>query len=71
MRHGTKRRTFLLGGLAVEAQRLLLLLGEGEAMAAILHVPDDETVQALAAGEGEFELSDGGQASYWWLLSAE
>ena len=31
---------------------------------------DDETVQALAAGEVEFELSDGGQPSYWWLLSA-
>jgi dihydroxyacetone kinase-like predicted kinase len=32
---------------------------------------DDETVQALAAGEVEFELSNGGQESYWWLLSAE
>jgi DAK2 domain fusion protein YloV len=32
---------------------------------------DDETVQALALGEVEFELSDGGQESYWWLLSAE
>jgi DAK2 domain fusion protein YloV len=32
---------------------------------------DDTTVQALAAGEVEFELSDGGQPSYWWLLSAE
>jgi DAK2 domain fusion protein YloV len=32
---------------------------------------DDETVQALAAGEVEFELSNGGQQSYWWLLSAE
>jgi DAK2 domain fusion protein YloV len=32
---------------------------------------DDEVVQALAAGEVEFELSDGGQQSYWWLLSAE
>jgi uncharacterized protein len=32
---------------------------------------DDETVQALAAGEVEFELSYGGQESYWWLLSAE
>jgi dihydroxyacetone kinase-like predicted kinase len=32
---------------------------------------DDETVQALAAGEVEFELSDGGQESYWWLLAAE
>ena len=32
---------------------------------------DDAAVQALAAGEVEFELSDGGQQSYWWLLSAE
>ncbi len=32
---------------------------------------DDDTVHALAAGEVEFELSDGGQQSYWWLLSAE
>jgi DAK2 domain fusion protein YloV len=32
---------------------------------------DDEAVKALAAGEVEFELSDGGQQSYWWLLSAE
>jgi uncharacterized protein len=32
---------------------------------------DDEAVQALAAGEVEFELSNGGQQSYWWLLSAE
>jgi DAK2 domain fusion protein YloV len=32
---------------------------------------DDDTVQALAAGEVEFELSDGGQQSYWWLLAAE
>jgi hypothetical protein len=32
---------------------------------------EDEIVHALAAGEVEFELSDGGQPSYWWLLSAE
>jgi DAK2 domain fusion protein YloV len=32
---------------------------------------DDDTVEALAAGEVEFELSHGGQPSYWWLLSAE
>jgi dihydroxyacetone kinase-like predicted kinase len=32
---------------------------------------DDAAVQALAAGEVEFELSDGGQESWWWLLSAE
>jgi uncharacterized protein len=32
---------------------------------------DDGTVHALAVGEVEFELSHGGQPSYWWLLSAE
>ena len=32
---------------------------------------DDETVAGAGAGEVEFELSDGGQPSYWWLLSAE
>ena len=32
---------------------------------------DDETVHALAQGDVEFELSNGGQKSYWWLLSAE
>jgi dihydroxyacetone kinase-like predicted kinase len=32
---------------------------------------DDAAVQALGAGEVEFELSNGGQQSYWWLLSAE
>ena len=32
---------------------------------------DDQTVTALAAGEVEFELSNGGQPAYWWLLSAE
>ncbi len=32
---------------------------------------DDGTVQALAHGDVEFELSDGGQPAQWWLLSAE
>ncbi len=32
---------------------------------------DDATVQALAHGDVEFELSEGGQQSYWWLLAAE
>jgi DAK2 domain fusion protein YloV len=32
---------------------------------------DDETVSALAQGDVEFELSEGGQQSYWWLLAAE
>lgn len=32
---------------------------------------DDETVNDLVADGVELELSDGGQPSYWWLLSAE
>jgi len=32
---------------------------------------DDVTVQALAHGDVEFELSDGGQSGHWWLLAAE
>jgi DAK2 domain fusion protein YloV len=32
---------------------------------------EDEAVQSLAQGDVEFEVSDGGQQSYWWLLSAE
>jgi uncharacterized protein len=32
---------------------------------------DDRTVQKLAAGEVEFELSEGGQHEAWWLLAAE
>ena len=32
---------------------------------------DDEAVAELAGDEIEVELSDGGQQSYWWLLSAE
>jgi DAK2 domain fusion protein YloV len=32
---------------------------------------DDRTVETLAAGEVEFELSNGGQRGAWWLLAAE
>ena len=32
---------------------------------------DDQTVHALATDKIEFELSEGGQPSYWWLLAAE
>jgi DAK2 domain fusion protein YloV len=32
---------------------------------------DDATVHALVADSVELELSEGGQPSYWWLLSAE
>jgi hypothetical protein len=32
---------------------------------------DDAAVTELAGSDVELELSDGGQPSYWWLLSAE
>jgi dihydroxyacetone kinase-like predicted kinase len=32
---------------------------------------DDQAVHALAGDEIEFEMSEGGQPSYWWLLAAE
>jgi hypothetical protein len=54
----------VLEQLAVNAELITCLRGAEAPL-------DDETVQALAAGEVEFELSDGGQPSYWWLLSAE
>jgi hypothetical protein len=54
----------VLERLATDAELITCLKG--------VDVPlDDETVQALAHGNVEFELSDGGQQSYWWLLAAE
>jgi hypothetical protein len=32
---------------------------------------DDDAVSTLVDGDVELELSEGGQESYWWLLSAE
>jgi hypothetical protein len=54
----------VLERLAIEAELITCLKGADVPL-------DDETVQALAQGDVEFELSDGGQKSYWWLLSAE
>jgi uncharacterized protein len=54
----------VLERLALDAELITCLRGAEAPL-------DDETVAALAAGEVEFELSVGGQPSYWWLLSAE
>ncbi len=54
----------VLESLAADAELITCLRGAEAPL-------DDETVEALAAGEVEFELSHGGQPSYWWLLSAE
>jgi uncharacterized protein len=50
--------------LADDAELVTCLRGIGAPL-------DDRTVQDLVDGELELELSDGGQESYWWLLSAE
>ena len=54
----------VLEALARDAELITCLRGSQAPL-------DDDTVQALAAGDVEFELSVGGQQSYWWLLSAE
>jgi DAK2 domain fusion protein YloV len=54
----------VLERLAQDAELITCLRGANAPL-------DDTTVQALAAGDVEFELSEGGQPSYWWLLSAE
>ncbi len=50
--------------LADDAELVTCLRGIGAPL-------DDRTVRDLVDGELELELSDGGQESYWWLLSAE
>ncbi len=54
----------VLERLATDAELITCLRGADAPL-------DDETVTALAQGDVEFELSDGGQKSYWWLLAAE
>jgi uncharacterized protein len=63
---GQPRETLreVLEALARDAELITCLRGSQAPL-------DDDTVQALAAGDVEFELSVGGQQSYWWLLSAE
>jgi DAK2 domain fusion protein YloV len=54
----------VIGQLADDAELVTCLRG--------LNAPlDDETVRGMVNGDVELELSCGGQASYWWLLSAE
>ncbi len=54
----------VIGQLADDAELVTCLRGVEAPL-------DDRTVRALVGGEVELELSDGGQASYWWLLCAE
>jgi dihydroxyacetone kinase-like predicted kinase len=50
--------------LASDAELLTLIAGPAAPLA------EDQIARLIPAGV-EFELSDGGQPSYWWLLSAE
>jgi uncharacterized protein len=63
---GTPRKALqaVIDALAQDAELITCLRGESPPL-------DDETVRMLAEGDVEFELSVGGQPSYWWLLSAE
>ncbi|HXD64965.1 MAG TPA: DAK2 domain-containing protein [Solirubrobacteraceae bacterium] len=54
----------VLSRLGEDAELITLLRGADAPL-------DDAAVEALAGGGAELELSDGGQPSYWWLLSAE
>jgi hypothetical protein len=54
----------VLERLADGAELITCLRGAGAPL-------DDRTVETLAAGEVEFELSEGGQRGAWWLLAAE
>ncbi len=54
----------VLAALAADAELVTCIAGEGAPL-------DGEAIAALAPAGVELELEDGGQPSYWWLLSAE
>jgi hypothetical protein len=54
----------VLGRLGAGAELVTCIEGEGAPL-------DGEAVAALAPAGVELELEDGGQPSWWWLLSAE
>jgi DAK2 domain fusion protein YloV len=55
---------FVLGQLSADAELVTCIEGEGAPL-------DGDAVAALAPAGVELELEDGGQPSWWWLLSAE
>jgi uncharacterized protein len=63
---GEPRETLLavLQALAVDAELISVLAGVGAPL-------ELEQVGAMVNGEVELELREGGQPSYWWLLTAE
>jgi DAK2 domain fusion protein YloV len=54
----------VLGALAADAELVTCIAGDGAPL-------DGEAIAALVPGGVELELEDGGQPSYWWLLTAE
>ena len=54
----------VISALARDAELVSCLTGEDAPLS-------EDAVRELVDGEVEFELADGGQASYWYLLSAE
>jgi fatty acid kinase len=54
----------VLTALAADAELVTCIAGESAPL-------DAEAIAALAPASVELELEDGGQPSYWWLLSAE
>jgi fatty acid kinase len=54
----------VLAALAPDAELVTCIAGEGAPLAA-------EAIAALAPAGVELELEDGGQPTYWWLLTAE
>ncbi|MGA9857807.1 MAG: DAK2 domain-containing protein [Solirubrobacteraceae bacterium] len=54
----------VIASLAQDAELITCLRGADAPL-------DDATVSELVGDTAELELSDGGQPSYWWLLSAE
>jgi uncharacterized protein len=54
----------VLTALAADAELVTCIAGEGAPL-------DAEAIVALVPASVELELEDGGQPSYWWLLSAE
>jgi hypothetical protein len=54
----------VLAALAADAELVTCIAGEGAPL-------DADAVAALAPASVELELEEGGQPSYWWLLSAE
>ena len=63
---GSPRETLrdVLARLGEDAELITCLRGADAPL-------DDAAVEALVGDGAELELSDGGQPSYWWLLSAE